>query len=154
MFDAFVACQLFIVLFIGLHDWIPLGPLNNLRGVHSADSTGKLIGVTILSTLPFAIGLAGTAYYPSSHFPMWLIWYLWIVYGAALYGLLRAWYVPYLLVPDPARAARYEKMFGHTHTFLPKRNGMAPNTLHVMFHAVLLTTVVLLMCLTYSRVFS
>jgi len=154
MIEAFLACQLFIVLFIALHDWIPLGSLNNLKGVHSADATKKLVVVTVLSTLPFAIGFVGSAYYASTRFPSWLVWFLWITYGASLYGLLRAWYVPYLLVPNPARAARYDEMFAGTHTFLPTHNGIAPNTLHVIFHAVLIATVVLLVSLTYNRIFS
>jgi hypothetical protein len=33
------------------------------------------------------------------------------------------------------------------------RNGIAPNTLHVIFHAVLIATVILLVSLTYHRVF-
>jgi hypothetical protein len=47
---------------------------------------------------------------------MWLVWLLWITYGGATYGVLRTWYVPYLLVPEPARAARYQLMFANTHT--------------------------------------
>jgi hypothetical protein len=151
MIGAFLACQAFIVAFIAVHDWIPLGSLNNLAGVHSADRKGKLVAVTLLSTLPFAVGLAGSVYYASTGFPMWLKWWLWITYGAALYGLLRAWYVPYLLLPDSARAARYQTMFADTHTFLPARNGIAPNTLHVIFHAVTIAAVVLLVCLTYRH---
>jgi hypothetical protein len=37
--------------------------------------------------------------------------------------------------PEPARAARYAVLFGATHRFLPLRNGLAPNTLHVILHA-------------------
>ncbi len=153
MIVAFISCQLFVVLFIALHDWIPLGTLNNLKGVRSADTTGRLVTVTALSTLPFAACLAGSVYFAEARFPMWLVWLLWITYGSAMYGLLRAWYVPYLLVPDPARAARYQGMFARTHTFLPRRHGLAPNTLHVIFHAVVLATVVLLVSLTYPRIF-
>jgi hypothetical protein len=153
MIDAFLACQLFVVLFIALHDWIPLGSLNNLKGAHSADPRAKLVQVTLLSTLPFAIGLVGSAYYASTRFPTWLVWLLWITYGGAMYGMLRTWYVPYLLVAEAARVERYQKMFSHTHAFLPTRNGIAPNTLHVIFHAILIATVALLVSLTYHRVF-
>lgn len=143
-----------VVLFIALHDWIPLGPLNNLRGVRSADSAGRLAVVTALSTLPFAIGLAGTAYYAARHFPAWLGWLLWITYASALYGVLRAWYIPYLLMNDPDRIARYQVRFAQTHAFLPTHNGIRPDTLHVCFHAVLIATVVLLACLTFSHAVS
>jgi len=47
-------------------------------------------------------------------------------------------------VPDPARAARYQILFANTHTFLPQRNGMAPDTLHTLFHLATLATVLAL----------
>ena len=43
--------------------------------------------------------------------------------------------VPYLLRAEPQRAARYRIMFGNTHSFLPVRNGLVPNTAHIMLHA-------------------
>jgi hypothetical protein len=35
-------------------------------------------------------------------------------------------------------------MFGNTHAFLPARNGVRPNTLHVILHASTLAMLVLL----------
>jgi hypothetical protein len=61
-----------------------------------------------------------------------------------LAGLLRAWWIPYLLVPNPARTARYQVMFAGTHSFLPQRNGIAPDTLHVMFHLAVVATLLVL----------
>jgi hypothetical protein len=81
---------------------------------------------------------------------MWLMWWLWISYGFGLYGMLAAWWAPYLLVADPVRAARYQERFAHTHAFLPTRNGIRPDTLHVCFHAVFLVLLVLLGVLTFS----
>jgi hypothetical protein len=146
----FLACQLYVVLFIGLHDWIPLGRLNNLAGIHAADTTARLLLTTIVSVSPFVVGLAGTIHYSASRFPMWLIWFLWITYGLGLCGMLRAWYLPYLVYQDAARAARYQGRFGGTHAFLPMRNGIRPDTLHVTFHAVLAVTMALLCVLTFS----
>ena len=150
MISAFLGCQLLVALFIALHDWIPLGALSNPAGLRTVDTAGKRIAVTLLSTLPYAIGFAASAYYASSGFPMWLMWLLWISYGAGLYGMLRAWWVPYLLVPDPVRAARYQERFAQTHSFLPTRNGIRPDTLHVSFHAVYVVTLILLGVLTFS----
>ena len=42
------------------------------------------------------------------------------------------------------KAARYEVMFGKTHAFLPKHNGITLNTLHMMFNV---TTVGVLLVL-------
>jgi len=147
---AFLLCQLYVVIFIALHDWVPLGRLNNLAGIHAVDTRLRLMLTTVVSTLPFAVGLAGSAYCSTTRFPTWLILVLWMAYGAALYGILRAWYLPYLVYSDPARAARYQKRFANTHAFLPERNGIRPDTLHVTFHAVVVALIVLLVVLTFS----
>jgi hypothetical protein len=148
MVQVFIGCQLFNVLFILLHDWIPLGRFSNPDGLRASDSTVRLAIVTAVSTLPFAIGLAGTVYYAAGDFPTWLVWLLWISYGGAAYGILRAWYIPYLFVVEPSRIARYQVRFANTHAFLPMHNGIRPDTLHVVFHAVVLATIVLLVRLT------
>jgi hypothetical protein len=150
MMPAFLTCQLCVTLFIALHDWLPLGPLNNLAGIRAADSTQRRLLTTVLSVLPFAIGLAGSFYYSGGRFPEWLIWLLAITYGLGLYGMLRAWYLPYFVYRDTARAERYGARFANTHAFLPMRNGIRPDTLHVGFHAVLVATAVLLCVLLIS----
>jgi hypothetical protein len=147
--DVLIALQLFVVAFIGLHDWVPLGRLNDLKAVHAADSRGRLVFVTLASTLPFAIGLVGTILYAFRLH--WLRWYLWIAYGLAVAGLIRAWWGPYLFYRAPAaRIARYEAMFGATHAFLPVRNGIRPNTLHVTLHLTILAVIVDLAALTWG----
>jgi hypothetical protein len=151
LFYAFIACQCYVVLFIAVHDWIPLGKLNNLVGIREADSRGKLLVVTAVSALPFAIGLTGSIYYAGSRFPDWLLYVLWISYVAGVYGMLRAWWIPYLLVTEPERIARYQVRFAHTHAFLPLRNGIRPDTLHVSFHVVLLATLVLLGVMSFEH---
>jgi hypothetical protein len=64
--------------------------------------------------------------------------------------MLRAWWVPYLRVADPVRAARYRNRFANTHAFLPERNGIRPDTLHVTFHAVFIAAPVLLAIRTFT----
>jgi hypothetical protein len=147
---AFLGCQLFVVLFIALHDWVPLGKLSNPTGIRATDSRGRLFLVTLVSTLPYAIGLVASAHYAATGFPMWLMYLLWISYIAGLYGMLRAWWVPYLLIEDPVRAARYRERFANTHSFLPVRNGIRPDTLHLCFHVVFLAALILLCDLTFS----
>jgi hypothetical protein len=142
--DALVVLQLFVVLFIALHDWIPLGKLNNVEAARKADPTWKLLLVTVFSTLPFLIGLVASIHYAATRFANWLIWWLWISYGLGAYGFLRTWWIPYLLVKDAARATRYQARFAGTHAFLPERNGLRPDTLHVLLHLVILTIIALL----------
>jgi hypothetical protein len=150
LITALIVLQVFVVLFIALHDWVPLGSLNDVKAVQAADSTTRLVIVTVLSTLPFAIGLAGSIIYAHTNIPGWLFWWLWISYVTLLYGALRAWWIPYLLVPNSARAARYQSMFRRTHAFLPEHNGIRPNTLHVTLHIAIVAIVVLLAFITFA----
>ena len=150
LLSALIALQFFVVVFIALHDWVPLGRLNNLAAVQASDSAGKLFIVTVLSTLPFAVGLVASVRCAGTGFPGWLMWWLWISYGAAVYGLLRAWWVPYLLIASPARAERYQARFAGAHAFLPLRNGIRPDTLHCALHIVIVAIVILLGALSVS----
>jgi hypothetical protein len=58
---ALFALQCFHVLFLALHDWIPLGSLNDVKAVRSANPIHKLIGGTLISLIPFLIGLYASA---------------------------------------------------------------------------------------------
>jgi hypothetical protein len=143
-----LALQSFVVLFVAFHNWIPLGTLNNLKGVRAEFSTKKLLITTLFNLTPFAIGLAASAFYFGRPYPGWLAWWLCITYGLACYGSLKAWWIPYLARPEPERAARYQVMYAGTHSFFPERNGIRPNTLHVIFDAVTIATIIVLAVLT------
>jgi hypothetical protein len=131
-----LALQCFVVLFVSLHNWIPLGTLNNVRGVREAFPTGKLFVTTLINFTPFAIGLAATVFFFGEVYPSWVSWWLWITYGLACYGSLKAWWLPYLFRPDAALIARYQKMCAGNHSFLPLHNGIRPDTLHIVFDIV------------------
>jgi len=129
---AVLVLQCFHVAFLALHDWIPLGPLNDVEAVRAENSTAKLLRVTLVSTLPFAFGLAASFYYLGHErgYPGWLLIYLGISYGLLFLGKLQAWWIAYFFRAEP-RASRYQAMCCKTHAFLPEQNGIRPNTLHV-----------------------
>jgi hypothetical protein len=147
---ALLVLQCFVVLFVALHNWIPLGALNNVKGVRFAFPTGKLFVTTLINFAPVAIGLAATAFYFGRTYPGWVFWWLWITYGLACYGSLKAWWLPYLFRRDPALVARYRTMYSETHSFLPEHNGIRTNTLHVLFDIVTLAILIDLTVLTTS----
>jgi hypothetical protein len=144
LLTALLALQAFHVLFLLLHDWIPLGSLNNIAAVRAANSIGKLLLATAISTSFFLFGFIASSLHRSGPLPHWLLWYLLISYLFLFYGELSAWWIPYFGKPQPERAARYEVMFAGTHAFLPARNGIPLNTLHVLLHAVTLATLIVL----------
>jgi hypothetical protein len=121
------ALQSFRVAFLLLHDWVPLGSLNDVQAVGAVDPLRKRIQVTLVTALPFALGLAFSyAYAMAPRHPAWVRACLWLSYGTLFAGEIRAWWIPYLWRSEPARTARYHRLFGNTHTFLPARNGIAP----------------------------
>jgi len=138
----FLALQGFVVAFLLLHDWIPLGRLNNVAAMRGEDSLAHRVFVTLLGAVPAAAGLYFSARYFGQNHPHWLAMLLWITYVLFFVGLLRAWWIPYLFVPDQRRAARYQVIFAGTHSFLPRRNGMAPDTLHTALHVAVVAVLV------------
>jgi hypothetical protein len=145
VFDSiFLLLQGFVVAFLLLHDWVNLGRLNNLAAIDKLDSLPRRVFVTLLPGIPAAVGLIYCVRHFVGVYPDWLQMVLWITYGVFVAGLLRAWWIPYLLVSEPERAARYQILFAGTHTFLPYRNGISPNTLHVVLHLATVATLVML----------
>ena len=134
------------VVFLWFHDWIPLGRMNDVAAIRRQDSKAKLVRVTLIQSVPFTLGFGYSVAYwlRAQPVPGWLWSWLWISYGVLFAGELTAWWIPYLVRPQPARAARYKVMFGNTHGFLPERNGIVPNTLHCLLH---LATLALLLTL-------
>lgn len=145
--DALFVLQIFHVLFLLLHDWIPLGKLNDPKAVRAEVATGKLLAASLISTAPFAFGLVASAVYLGRPYPEWLLWWLAVSYLFLFIGELQAWWIPYLFVAKPERAARYRAMFGGTHAFLPERNGIRPNTLHVILHIATVAILLLIAAL-------
>jgi hypothetical protein len=60
-----------------------------------------------------------------------------ISYSFLFIGELQVWWVPYLFRDQPIRAVRYRS-----------RNGIRPNTLHVILHLATLATLFVLAALT------
>jgi hypothetical protein len=143
-----IALQAIQVAFLWTHDWIPLGRLNNVAQIRRHDSVGHLLWVTLLQSAPFTVLLAYSFMFLQRGYPQVLWMWLWIGYGLLFMGELRAWWIPYLLRPEPERALRYQGMFGGTLTFLPERNGLTPNALHCILHVTTLATLVVLSTLT------
>ncbi|HEY6304482.1 MAG TPA: hypothetical protein VIX14_15605 [Terriglobales bacterium] len=142
-----IVLQVFQVLFLWLHDWVPLGRLNDVKAVRSQDTAFRLIVVTLIQSVPFTVGLLFSLSHFGRLYPLWLYLWLWISYTAIFLGQIRAWWIPYLFRPEPQRAARYQIMFGNTYRFLPTRNGLVPNTAHIMLHVATAATLLTLSAL-------
>jgi hypothetical protein len=140
---AFVLVQGFMVLFLLLHDWVPLGPFNDIEGVKGQIPFKRNVLNTAVNTIPIAVALGLSLWYFRDPYPTAVRVYLISIYALFLLGEFRAWWKPYLFGAEPALVQRYDAIFGRTHAFLPKRNGIVPNTAHVVLHACTLLAFVL-----------
>jgi hypothetical protein len=129
---AILALQSFHVLFLALHDWVPLGKLNNVKA--ASNPGGELMLNTVVSTTPYAFGLVASIFYWPRGLPGWLHIYLLISYGLLFLGELKAWWIPYFFGAKPELVSRYQAMFG----------GILPNTLHVFLHSATVALLILL----------
>jgi hypothetical protein len=130
------------VAILWTHDWVPLGVLNDVKRVQAEDTRARLVRITLVQSVPFTLGLVFSITYRLTRHPTWVWIWLWASYVLLFAGELRAWWLPYLFRPERERAARYRRMFGGTHAFLPVHNGIAPNTLHCLLHAATALTLV------------
>jgi hypothetical protein len=142
----FLGLQAFHVAFLLFHDWVPLGRFNDIRAQRTTDPVRKRVLTTVLSAVPYLFLLAFSVRDVRAHrLSHSLVFWLWVGYGALFAGELKAWWIPYFLWYEPERAARYRRLFGETHAFLKERNGIRPNTLHVVLHLATLCMLLLLL---------
>ncbi len=66
---ALIALQVFQVAFLWVHDWIPLGRLNDVAAVQSQDTRARLIFITVVQSVPWTIGLFFSAWYFGRVYP-------------------------------------------------------------------------------------
>lgn len=140
----FVALQIFHLLFLLLHDWVRLGNLNDVSAFQKSTTAPQKVLSLLVPSIPVAVGLAltllPTAHPPSISFRITLS----AVYGFLFLGELEAWWIPYAFGTSAKRVASYQTLFAATHSFLPSRHGITPNTLHVALHTATVATLILI----------
>jgi hypothetical protein len=142
LWSLLIALQIFHLLFLLLHDWVPLGNLNNVSAFQKSTTAQKLASLLVPS-IPVIIAL-GFTFLANSRGPSLSFRIICsALYGFLLLGELEAWWIPYAFGTSEERVARYRTLFAGTHSFLPNRHGISPNTLHVALHSATLATIIL-----------
>jgi hypothetical protein len=146
----FLSLLAFHFLFLSLHDWIPLGRLNDLPALRSQRSfTARIIASLLMGAFSgLALYLNWTQSPLPSHSTRLYTLILYVIFTA---GLIRAWWLPYCFGVGLSDKfiAEYKVMFSNTYSFLPVRNGITVNALHILFHV----TAVLALVLAAIRLF-
>lgn len=140
-----VALQVFHLVFLLLHDWLPLGRLNDISAVRRTITPLQRLAGLLVPGIPVSIALGLSVKYFGNVYPGWFEWWLRVTYGFLFLGELEAWWIPYVFGTTAKRVALYQVLFGRTHSFLPPRHGVVVNTLHVVLHASTLMTLVILL---------
>lgn len=134
----------FILLFMLSHDWIPLGSFNDIEAIREVKTVKELVTVTFINAGQIILLMGIIIAFIGKKYPIWIKLWLIIHPSCIFAGALIAWWIPYFFgYGAEARAESYEQMFGNTHTSLPVLNGIAPNTIHFLFHLTLLLCIIL-----------
>lgn len=148
----FMACLGAMLLFLLLHDWVPLGPFNDPASVRRENTTGELLLVTVVNGLSVGFLLLLAGLFAGKKYPLWLRSWFVIHSGLILAGAAEAWRLPYLFGADEKRLQRDQAMFGGTRSFLPELNGITADILHAAFHSVLLFSLLLAVYLFVTKI--
>ena len=130
-----IICSTLITLFLSLHDWIEIYPLNDLETFNKYCSLRNKILMTVIHT-PFFIIYTGLLYYYwGAPVPFYAKAYMTICNALFLTGIIFSWWLPYFFGWPVSQMQDLHETHGSTHAFLPKiKNNPIPNTLHVIFH--------------------
>lgn len=148
----FMACLGAMLLFLLLHDWVPLGRFNDPASVRRENTTGELLLVTVVNGLSVDTLLLLAGLFAGKKYPLWLRSWFVIHSVLILAGAAKAWRLPYLFGADEKRLQRNQAMFGGTHSFLPELNGITADILHAAFHSLLLFSLLLAVYLFVTKI--
>lgn len=134
----------FILLFMIAQDLVPLGALNDVEAIASVESLNEIIVTTLIGVVQILLLLGGVLLFMGKRYPLLVKIWLIIHPACILLGAIMSWWIPYFFgTGTEEKIERFNTMFGDTHSFLPLMNGIVPNTLHTLFHLVLLICIIL-----------
>jgi|SRR5690625_154226 len=141
----------FILLFMIVQDLVPLGVLNDVEAIASVESLNEIIVTTLIDVVQILLILGGVLLFMGKRYP--LLVKIWLIFHPAciLLGAIMSWWIPYFFGTGTLeKIERFNIMFGNTHSFLPVMNGIVPNTLHTLFHIVLLICIILTSYISFT----
>ena len=139
-----IALQIFHLLFLLLHDWVSFGNLNDVSAFQKSTTPPQKALSLLVPSIPIAVGLGFTLLSKTHVSSLSFRITLSALYGFLFLGELEAWWIPYAFGTSQERVALYRRLFGATHSFLPARHGITPNTLHVVLHTATVATLILI----------
>ena len=152
-----MTCTLFTVLvvlqflFMALHDWLDIPGWTHGRQVQSALGRNKMLIGTVINCIFPGLAVAFAIHYWHRPKPGFVLNY-WLIYCAVtLASAITSWWIPYFRGTDDKTKRLYSKMYAGTRQVLPPRgDNPRPNLLHLYFHALGLSTLILAVLLRFG----
>jgi hypothetical protein len=152
IFTALIVLQFLVSV---LHDWVDIPGWTHGRQVRSALGSNKMLIGTLINGLFPVLAVAYALSYWHRLPPSFVLNY-WIIYCAiTVTGAITAWWIPYFRGTDEKTKQLYLKMYAGTRQVLPAHgDNPRPNLLHLYFHALGLTNLVLATILRFRIVWT
>jgi hypothetical protein len=147
LFTSLIALQFFV---IALHDLVDIPGWTQSRQVQSTVGRTRLWIATAINAIFPGLALAFAIWFWNAPTPTGVRNY-WIIYCAITFGsAMTMWYIPYLFGASERKKRDYERMYSGTRHILPPRgDNPRPNLLHVCFHVLFVTNLVLAIALRF-----
>jgi hypothetical protein len=148
VFAGLIALQFLI---IAAHDWIDVPGWIHGRQVQAVVGQRKLAWGTLVNVAFPGTALVYAIWFFHEPKPFFVLNY-WVIYTAiTVTGAFLMWWVPYLFGSSAKHAEEYRKMYAGTRHVLPIRKGdPGPNLVHLAFHGLFLSTLVLALVLRFK----
>jgi hypothetical protein len=145
VFAGLIALQFLIIT---AHDWVDVRGWIHGSQIQAVVGRRKLAWVTLINIAFPGTALAYAIWFFHKPKPPFVFNY-WVVYTAiTVAAAFFMWWVPYLFGSSPKHAEEYRKMYAGTRHVLPARKGdPGPNLVHLAFHGLFLSTLVLALVL-------
>ncbi|QDP39685.1 hypothetical protein [Radiobacillus deserti] len=141
----------FILLFMIVQDWVPLGSLNDVQAIREEHTFNGLVTVTLINVTQILLLIGLVVIFMGRRYPTWIKLWLIIHQVSIFVGALISWWIPYFFGYGAEQKVQiYNQMFGNTHSFLPLMNGIVPNTLHILFHITLLFCIIVMIYISFT----
>lgn len=148
---AFFVVQAIVLIFIIAHDWVPLGPLNDVATLKTSPRVRGMKIRTATNSLLVAAALILSILWWSEPYPLAVRIAFVAIYALLFAAEIVAWWVPYFFGASPRRTKAIQSMFARTHSLLPRRpDRIVPNTAHLMLHAMMLAALLLSVAVAVS----
>jgi hypothetical protein len=148
LFTSLIVLQFVLV---GFHDLVDIPGWTHGNQVKAIVGTRKLWMATVVNAIFPGVAVAFAVCFWNKPKPAYVFDY-WLIYCVATFiSAIAMWYVPYFFGTTEQKKRDFSRMYAGTRQVLPSRgDNPRPNLLHVCFHVLFVTTLLLALALRFG----